>query len=147
MRETGILEIEDDKVRTGPPLAMKFILAGLKPPPENSVYYASSARRFWSEICGKTLTLDIKREAKDVRYCVVKIGKECINDKLLREGVLRVHEGRQMREEPAYVTLKIFSTLINKLKLIGISMHVSFTYTAVTHEKNIWLQSRIFWGS
>lgn len=102
VRETGILEIEDDKVRNGPPLAMKFILAGLKPPPENSVYYASSARRFWSEICGKTLTLEIKREAKDVRYCVVKIGKECINDKLLREGVLRVHEGRQMREEPAY---------------------------------------------
>merc|ERR1711879_523752 len=65
VRETGILEIEDDKVRTGPPLAMKFILAGLKPPPENSVYYASSARRFWSEICGKTLTLDIKREAKN----------------------------------------------------------------------------------
>merc|ERR550525_2033639 len=102
VRETGILEIEDDKVRTGPPLAMKFVLAGLKPPPENSVYYTSSARRFWSEICVATLDCKILRANKDVRYCIVNIDGTSINDKMLREGVLRVHEGRNMREEPEY---------------------------------------------
>jgi len=102
VKETGIISIDDITVRERPPLAMKFILAGLKPPPENSVYYSSSTLRFWEEICGKDLDVKILRQNKNDRYCIVNIEGEPVNDKLLRDGVLRVHEGRQMREEPAY---------------------------------------------
>jgi len=102
VRETAILEIENDVVRNGPPLAMKCVLAGLKPPPENSNYYDSATRRFWSEIFDKSLDLKILRQNKDIRYVTVNFKGDSINDKMLREGVLRVHEGRDMREEPAY---------------------------------------------
>lgn len=102
IKESGILEIEDSQVANSPPLALKFVLAGVKPPPINSDYYASSSRRFWSEIVNKTLDLKILRQNKDVRYCIVNIDGESINDKMLKQGVLRVVEGRSMREEPAY---------------------------------------------
>jgi len=104
IKQTQILSIAnaDPQVRDGPGLAIKFVLAGLKPPPLKSTYYDASCHRFWSEISGRPIKVKILRQARDIRYCQVQIEKEELNEKLVAEGVLRVQTGRGMRETPQY---------------------------------------------
>ena len=80
--------------------------------------FAIPPLRFWEEICGKDLDVKILRQNKNDRYCIVNIDGEPVNDKLLRDGVLRVHEGRQMREEPAYVPYVNLSTCFQTRKRV-----------------------------
>jgi len=104
IKQTQILSIAnaDPQVRDGPGLAMKFVLAGLKPPPLKSTYYDTSCMRFWSEISGGTIMVKILRQARDIRYCRVTVNGEELNDKMVAEGILRVQTGRGMRETPEY---------------------------------------------
>merc|ERR1719195_1010941 len=50
----------------------------------------------------KKLDLQILRQNREIRYCIVKIDGQSLNDRLVKEGILRVQSGRGMRETPQY---------------------------------------------